>query len=147
MFAANLRAVREQRGISQEYVADRMTKAGYKWHQATVYKVESGAREVKLGEAQALSGILGVSVAALMSPGNESVHAAEISAAYNELANRRMTLWSDIHAWREAGARLQEAINAAGEGFLNRHFDTDRAREIIDKLRERVDQVEDGPPW
>ena len=59
-FGANLRAVREHRGMGQRELAAQMTGRGYPWHQNTVTKVETGGRDVKFGEASALAAILRV---------------------------------------------------------------------------------------
>lgn len=59
-FAANLRYARRHRGLSQEALAAAMAARGYRWHQATVYKVESGERRIQLGEAVAVATILAV---------------------------------------------------------------------------------------
>jgi transcriptional regulator with XRE-family HTH domain len=57
-FAVNLRAVREERGISQVRLAEEMTARGWPWRQQTVTRLETGHRMVRLGEAQAVAEIL-----------------------------------------------------------------------------------------
>jgi transcriptional regulator with XRE-family HTH domain len=57
-FVQNLKSARIASGRSQEQLAAAMSKRGFKWHQATVYKVESGDRPVKLAEAAALAEIV-----------------------------------------------------------------------------------------
>jgi len=37
-----------------------MSARGFKWHQATVYKIENGSRQVHIGEAAAVAAVLGV---------------------------------------------------------------------------------------
>jgi transcriptional regulator with XRE-family HTH domain len=61
-FGANLRALREDNGISQPELARRMVERGWPWHQSTVYRTESGRQPLKLGEAVDLARILGVTV-------------------------------------------------------------------------------------
>ncbi|MGE0219663.1 helix-turn-helix domain-containing protein [Mycolicibacterium sp.] len=65
-FAANLKAVRESAGLAQAALADAMAKRGFRWHQATVYKIENGERQVQLSEALAVADILGVPLTALI---------------------------------------------------------------------------------
>lgn len=60
--AGNLRARRDALGMSQSDLAARMSAAGYRWHQATVYKVESATRAVSLPEGFALAEALGTTV-------------------------------------------------------------------------------------
>src|SRR3954451_2326145 len=58
--AANLRAYREARGISQEELAQRMADRGFGFGQATVWKIESGQRPVRASELIALTDSLEV---------------------------------------------------------------------------------------
>ena len=55
--------VRNARGsMRQTEVADVMKAAGYKWHQATVWGVETGDRPLRLSEAAILSRLFDVSI-------------------------------------------------------------------------------------
>lgn len=55
-FGQDLRAARERLGISQEQLASQMRAAGYNaYRQNTIYRIESGLRGIRLGEALALS--------------------------------------------------------------------------------------------
>lgn len=56
--AANVREYRESRGLSQDELAQRMTDRGFGFSQATIWKIESGQRPVKLSEAAALANAL-----------------------------------------------------------------------------------------
>ena len=59
---ANLRALREDRGMSQSALAAAMTERGYRWHQQTVTRVEAGEQPVRFGELEQLAEILRTSV-------------------------------------------------------------------------------------
>jgi|SRR5579859_3007821 len=55
-FAANLKAAREQAGVSQEQVARRMREHGFPgFRQQTMGRIEAGERAVRVGEALALA--------------------------------------------------------------------------------------------
>ena len=54
----NLRAYREAAGLSQEELAQRMVERGFGFSQATVWKIESGNRPVKVSEAVAFADAL-----------------------------------------------------------------------------------------
>lgn len=54
----NLRAYREAAGLSQEELAQRMVERGFGFSQATVWKIESGHRPIKISEAVALADAL-----------------------------------------------------------------------------------------
>lgn len=58
--AANMRRRREEMGLSQEGFAEKVSSHGFAWNRTTVYNVENGQRRVRLNEAEALAGILGV---------------------------------------------------------------------------------------
>lgn len=84
--AANVRAYRERGELSQEELALRMSERGFGFSQATIWKIESGQRTVKISEAVALSEALGL-------PGwRDLAQEPEISRHYAQLdaANRRV---------------------------------------------------------
>ena len=51
---------RVAQGMSQTEIAERMAALGYKFHQATVYKIENGDRKVSAAEAWGLAEVLDV---------------------------------------------------------------------------------------
>jgi transcriptional regulator with XRE-family HTH domain len=56
--AANVREFRERKGLSQGELAQRMTDRGFGFSQATIWKIESKQRPVKVSEAVALGDAL-----------------------------------------------------------------------------------------
>ena len=60
--SANVRALREQKGISQTGLAHLMSERRHPWHQSTVARVESGVQQLKAAELFDLAEILGTSV-------------------------------------------------------------------------------------
>jgi transcriptional regulator with XRE-family HTH domain len=79
--AANLRILREGRGISQMKLAQEMAARDWPWRQQTVARVESGQRMIRLGEAVALASILGVSLGYLTRPGSDAIEVEKIRGA------------------------------------------------------------------
>lgn len=57
--AANVRAFREARGLSQEELAGQLADAGFPFSQATIWKVENGQRPLKAAELVAMADALG----------------------------------------------------------------------------------------
>ena len=55
VLARRVRALRETSDLTQREIADKMTAAGYRMHQTTIAKIESGERPVYVGEAVALA--------------------------------------------------------------------------------------------
>jgi transcriptional regulator with XRE-family HTH domain len=56
--AANVRAYREARGISQEDLAGRLAEVGFPFSQATIWKIENGQRPLKATEMVAIADAL-----------------------------------------------------------------------------------------
>lgn len=72
ILAANFRAARARRGLSQEAVAARMRALGYgKWRYQTVGVVEKGERRLTAEEIMALAWVLETSIQALMAASGE----------------------------------------------------------------------------
>jgi transcriptional regulator with XRE-family HTH domain len=57
-FPINLRKIREEKGLSQAELAQRMKDLGHSYTQATIWKLEQGHREPKLTEVVALGAAL-----------------------------------------------------------------------------------------
>lgn len=95
-FATNARTRREELGLSQGEVARRMADAGYKFHQATVYKVEQNQRVVSMVEAFGLARVLGQSVQWLMAP-------PEVEGLVSALRRERLALLAVLDELAELG--------------------------------------------
>lgn len=110
-FAENLKTLREDRGLSQGKVAEMMADRGFKWHQATVYKIENGSRQVQLGEARAVAEILGVPLDR-MTDGTENIVALsrlrEEIRQFKILGNRLEQVY---YAYQDAQFALQKKID------------------------------------
>ncbi len=61
-----LRELRTKRGWSQDELAERMTRLGFRMHQTQVAKIENGSRALRFNEIVALSVALGVAVSTLL---------------------------------------------------------------------------------
>ena len=72
--------------MSQEDLAQAMSRAGLAFHQSTIYKIESGERRVQLTEAIALAKIFGVSVDQLASSRTDRL--SELAALRRAIAER-----------------------------------------------------------
>jgi transcriptional regulator with XRE-family HTH domain len=67
IFAQRLGEIRARAGLTQQQIADRMAAAGHAMvHRSTIGKIENGDRPVTIGEAIALTTVLGVPLAALV---------------------------------------------------------------------------------
>lgn len=72
-FARGVRLHREQRGESQQWLADKMRAEGHEWYQSTVYKVETGKRKVMVEEAASIADVFGVPIAQLLASSDRVV--------------------------------------------------------------------------
>ena len=116
-FAANLRVLRERRGISQARLAQEMLARQWPWRQQTVARLENGQRMLRFGEAIALASILGVSLDRFTRPVSEA---------------------SEVEKIRAASARLDEsceAVAAAVCRLLDEQRTTQRLRVLNDQVR------------
>lgn len=113
-FAANLRLLRDHRGLSQESLAKQMTDRGYKWGQATVYKIEKGERRMQLGEALAVAAILEVPVDKMAAGTGDIVMLSKIRTARAELADLRERLERNARVYEAARYCLLDLATTAG---------------------------------
>jgi transcriptional regulator with XRE-family HTH domain len=67
-----LRQLRQGRGWSQQEVAERMRAYGYQWSQATVTRLESASRPIRVNELTDLARLFEIHVTQFMNP-EESV--------------------------------------------------------------------------
>lgn len=119
-----------QRTHSQEQVAEEMQKRGFDFHQATVYKIETGKRKVTIGEALALAEIVRVPIEVL-SEDPESVPAKTF--ATTKAAQRVYELMSELdrvaregrlsqHLLHDMAQETDKASGDTGERSLVEHF-------------------------
>lgn len=86
LFGWNLRLLREGKGLSQPELARLMQEAGHRWHQSTVYRVESGKQELKAAELADLARILRTSMERFTWTGPEANATGYVYAAGARLA-------------------------------------------------------------
>lgn len=114
-FAANLRAARDARSLTQTQLAELMAGKGFRWHQATVYKVEAGERQIQLGEALALAQILGLNVEQMAAPEDDGLQQRiAVEDAYRRAAAAAHKVAVDNLHYIALAAQLREALQAAG---------------------------------
>ena len=78
-----IQALRQERELTQEDLANRMRFKGYKWSKATVGAIETGERPLRLTEAKDVLDCLGLDERAIISLVNPDEHRPlNIAAAY-----------------------------------------------------------------
>jgi transcriptional regulator with XRE-family HTH domain len=105
IFARRLLTLRKVAGLTQEQLADRMTKAGNTMHRSAIAKIEAGDRAVSIGEAVQLAGVLGADLADLAS---ERSWDTEQDRAHRERAEVQVRVRSLELLVAERHKRLEE---------------------------------------
>jgi transcriptional regulator with XRE-family HTH domain len=124
---ANVRYLREHASVSQTELARRMAERGWPWHQATVYRVETGKQPVRFDEALDLADLLGVTLDRLTWAIGE--------AAEEELATFALT------SLRE---RIQEAAVAIARLRIARVVAESRAKAAADSDYPHIRKLASG---
>jgi transcriptional regulator with XRE-family HTH domain len=128
-FAANLKAAREDAGMSQETLAARMRAEGHSaWKQQTVTKVENNTRRVLLAEAHALARILDV-------PGEQLAQAPEVTRDMYALREAVGRFWQ-ARAQARYAAEIHAQTQAALEALLAELRGTGRGEPLGDLIAE-----------
>jgi transcriptional regulator with XRE-family HTH domain len=87
-FGRRMRAIREERGLTQLHVVDLLnSRFDLHWHQTTCGKVESGERPARVAEAIAIAFVLGVQLEELLYESPEKV----VNLTAEGLARDRLT--------------------------------------------------------
>ncbi|MBF6330258.1 helix-turn-helix domain-containing protein [Nocardia transvalensis] len=133
VFASNLKTLRGDTGLSQEALAEQMSERGFKWHQATVYKIENGSRQVQLGEAKAVAAILGVPLDRLTDDTDSVQAVSKIRAMLVQLDKYDHQLWSAAMLYEG----LREDLERDFYALTDEHRDLMPDNEI-DEIRERI---------
>jgi transcriptional regulator with XRE-family HTH domain len=126
---ANVRRIRQARGMSQDQLAAGMTARGVPMSQPTAAKIESATRPLRVNELPALAAVLGVDVGDLL-PESSGLHdsvrvAEEIDAAQRlaeameavQVAQRRYDMAET--AFADAERTLREAERRRRKAFAD----------------------------
>jgi transcriptional regulator with XRE-family HTH domain len=124
---ANVRYLREHASVSQTELARRMAERGWPWHQATVYRVETGKQPVRFDEAVDLADLLGVTL-------------DRLTWAIGEAAEEELTIFA-IASLRE---RMQEAAVAVARLSVARTVAESRAKAAADSDYPHIRELASG---
>jgi transcriptional regulator with XRE-family HTH domain len=134
VFGQNLRQRREELGISQRDLAERMQKWGHNWHQGTVRRVEAGERPARVGELMTLAGILEVGLIDLLITERE----AKADAVQQDID----ALLSAIRTIRRRSKEAQVNVARASEMRAIAEAQEARARDELEKARAMAAEAE-----
>ena len=126
---AGVKAHRLAQGLSQIELADRMSSLGFKFHQATVYKIENGERKISAAEAMGLAEVFNVELDELWDFGDNADSAESI----------RRRVWTVADRFTQAVLEL--------DGAALRVRETHRALQYVLSLRsDAMDAAVEGAP-
>jgi transcriptional regulator with XRE-family HTH domain len=87
LVARQLRLLRQGRGWSQQEVAEKMRAYGYQWSQATVTRLESASRPIRLNELADLAILYGVPVTQFLQSDVPDFEWDDLGALEREITN------------------------------------------------------------
>lgn len=136
-FAENLKALRKAAGMSQDEFARAMTRRGIRWHQATVYKVENGERQIQLGEADAAAQILGVPLQQMIRAETETaVQVQRLRLRQQKMRDARIRLVDAVEDYELACEQLTSAIDDADGLLTAEESEQLRRQGLLDAIRD-----------
>lgn len=133
---ANVRYLREHASMSQVELARRMAERGWSWHQATIYKVETGKQFVRLDEALDLADLLGVTLDRLTWAIGETAEEELVTLAITSLRERMQEAAVAIIRLRVAQGMAEGRAAAAADS------DYPHVRELGSDLEEDLRSVD-----
>lgn len=148
-FAANIAALRRDRGLSQQELADAMTSRGHAFHQTTVNKVEDGKRKVSLVEAIDLASIFDVSIELLIRDTVSGIGGAVRQAllTYDQYA----TISSRISYLARHARILQEELGESAAAIKKELKTADPesvgGSDVVETLQALLDEISKHDIW
>jgi len=120
----NVRRLRDGADLTQEQLAGEMQARGFDFHQATVYKIETGRRSVSAAEVVALAQILSTSVDTLTAPEESPAErrAHRLRVRSQEAVRLALNLRLQMAALREMTRSLQIEANEVDKGLYPERF-------------------------
>lgn len=116
-FSQNVKFLREKLGLSQEAVAEKMQERGHSFHQATVYKIESGTRRVTVSEANALAQILKNDLRRMLETPPHLVDIWYLRNLMSEFESATSDLYKALDGYRSARQEILVEIEDRPERF------------------------------
>jgi transcriptional regulator with XRE-family HTH domain len=148
--AANVREYRENRGLSQDELAQRMTDRGFGFSQATIWKIERGQRPVKASEAAALADALDIlSLSFLLADPESGRHEARLDTLHRHCGAAYQAVKDAASTYLELQVNLAFAVREARDAGVGVHIvwtswlDTPPERAVIE-ARVEADHEDDA---
>ena len=114
LVARQVRLLRQGRGWSQQEVAEKMRAYGYQWSQATVTRLESASRPIRLNELADLAILFSVPVTQFLESRDLDFQWDDLEALESEIAS--LTKERDVLKAELDEKRRLAMVAAEGEG-------------------------------
>lgn len=128
-FGEAVRYYRGEAGLSQRRLAELLTEKGFSIDPSAITRIEKGARAVRIGEAVAIAGVLGLSISDLIDAAEDEVEA---------LSRLRIEANREMHRARGAVATMVEMFQEV-DVFLHQH------PELMKELSDEKDSAPETP--
>lgn len=134
-----LRAAREERGLSQEQVAQMMHVYGFDWHQTQVGRSESATRPIRVNEAVALAEVLRIHPADLIGDIRDDwaahTHILRLYARKQRLEDRISAVQQELKQIQWDRDQLEQEIQRAQDFHAESHKQRDRGSLKPERVR------------
>jgi transcriptional regulator with XRE-family HTH domain len=113
ILGVRLRALREEAGMTQAQLAERMTRLGFPMHQTTVAKIEANQRPVTVNEAVLLASVVGFTLQDLLADPAADKETAALREELRQATARRLELEAVRTELQAQRARIDTSLLAA----------------------------------
>lgn len=114
LVARQVRLLRQERGWSQQEIAEKMRSYGYQWSQATVTRLESASRPIRLNELADLAALFGIPVTQFLESSGPNFEWDDLEALEREIVS--VTEERDAVLAKLKEARYQAMVATEYEG-------------------------------
>ena len=145
-FRLNMRLYRDRNGWSQGELSRRLLNAGWTiFHQTTVSRIEAGERPIKLGEARAITAVLGATLEQMLAAPEEVKLVDSLTAAIRSLYECQLRADQALADLKACHQSVIDACNDIGlrtsQGWRDASL-RDRARGLILQAEDALSVVE-----
>lgn len=146
-FAAAVRKRRETLGLSQSELGRRMGELGLPWHAMTVARTESGARPIRLDEADALAQILNVPLQQLLQDPvrqrrSRTIRIRDLEVQLTRISERESSASAEITLLDERIAKLTLDASNESRRIAEAERNLEMARSTLDATQEEMKDLQ-----
>lgn len=146
-FAEQTRLLREERGMSQSDLAERLRQMGLDHiTQATISRIENMSRPVRMIESQALSRVFRRTVAAMTNPNGREFLLTLIDATHSTARKQFVGFRKSIEEFLFAQKRVREDLGELERRFADRDSFDPETQKKLEQLEKQMRQFVEISP-